>query len=265
MNTVRSKDGTAIAYDRVGKGAPLILVGGAFSYRGWKGFVQLADLLADRYTVVSYDRRGRGGSGNAAPYAVEREFEDLEAIVEVAGGSAHVFGMSSGSVLALKAAGAGVAVDRLVMYQPPFIVDTEGHVAPPGFAARLDELVAKDDRSGAAKHFMRHGMGVPAPFVAMMRAARPLWRNLKAVAPTLPYDLAVMGEDVQGRPLQNEPWAGIATPTLIADGGKSPAQLRRAADQLAERLPNARRRTLDGQSHNVAMQVLAPAIHEFLR
>jgi pimeloyl-ACP methyl ester carboxylesterase len=263
VNSVRSKDGTTIAFDRIGQGPPLIVVGGAFSSRTWKGYLQLAELLAERFTVVIYDRRGRGDSGDTPPYAVEREIEDLEALIEAAGGAAFVWGMSSGAVLALRAADAGLPIRKLALYQPPFLVDTNGHLPPADFAKRLGELVAADRRGKAVAYFMQKGMGAPARFVTLMRLARPLWSKLKAVAHTLPYDYAVMGETVRGRPLAAEPWASIATPTLVLDGGKSPISLHKAADALAALLPNARRRTLDGQSHNVSMKILAPALDEF--
>jgi pimeloyl-ACP methyl ester carboxylesterase len=262
--TVRSRDGTPIAYDRAGDGPALVLVGGAFSYRGWKGWTQLAELLAPRFRVISYDRRGRGDSGDAPEYAVEREIEDLGALVEAVGGAADVFGMSSGGVLALRAAAAGVPIEQAVVYQPPFSVDPSGHVPPPDFAARLDQLVGSGRRAEAVSYFMREGMGAPRAFVGVLRIARPIWRNLEAVAHTLPYDLAVMDGTVHGTPLGREPWASIAPPTLVVDGGKSPASLRTAADALAERLPHAERRTLEGQSHNPSMKVLAPVLEEFL-
>lgn len=262
--TVRSKDGTPIAYDSAGDGPALILVGGAFSFRRYKNWLQLVELLAPRFRVWNYDRRGRGDSGDAPAYAVERELEDLDALVREAGGSAHVFGMSSGGVLALRAAAAGVPVDRAVVYQPPFSVGTSGHLPPPDFGTRLRELTAQDKRGAAASYFMRQGMGVPRPLVALFRLARPLWRNLEAVAHTLPYDYAVMDGTVHGKPLAREPWASIATPTLVVDGGKSPASLRKAADTLAAHMPNAERRTLEGQSHNLSMKMLAPVLEEFL-
>ena len=264
MTSVRSQDGTSIAYDRVGNGPPLIVIGGAFSYRRWKGFVQLAELLGDRFTVVNYDRRGRGDSGDTTEYAVQREVEDIAALVDELGGDAAAFGMSSGGVLALRAAGAGVPLAKLVVYQPPFVVGGAGHRPPPDFGARLQELAAADRRGAAAAYFMREGMGAPAPFVALMRLARPLWANLKAVAHTLPYDHAVMGETLSGEPLCESPWSTITTPTLVVDGAKSPASLHAAADQLAARLPRGERRTLAGQSHNVSMKALAPAIAEFV-
>jgi pimeloyl-ACP methyl ester carboxylesterase len=263
-STVRSKDGTSIAYDSAGDGPALILVGGAFSYRGWKGWRELTELLAPRFAVIGYDRRGRGDSGDAPEYAVEREIEDLDALVQAAGGSAHVFGMSSGGVLALRAAAVGVPMERTVVYQPPFSVDATGHLPPPDFEPRLRELVRSGRRGAAASYFMRRGMGVPRAFVALLRLARPLWRNLEAVAHTLPYDYAVMGETVHGKPLGPEPWASVTTPTLVVDGGKSPASLHKAADALAAYMPYAEQRTVAGQSHNVSMEVLAPVLEEFL-
>jgi pimeloyl-ACP methyl ester carboxylesterase len=264
VNTARSRDGTTIAFDRIGAGPAVVTVGGAFSYRSWKGFERLADVLADRFSVVTYDRRGRGDSGNTQPYAVEREIEDLDAVIEAVGEPALVWGISSGGVLALRAAASGVPISRLVVYQPPFSVDDHGHLPPPDFGARLDELVAANRRGDAVAYFMTKGMGVPTVFVRLLPVVRPIWRRLAAVAHTLPYDYAVMGDTVSGKPLDASPWTSIDTPTLVLAGGKSPASLHGAADALAALLPNAERRTLDGQSHNVSMNVLGPVLAEFL-
>ena len=261
--TVRSRDGTPIAYDTAGDGPAVILVGGAFSYRRYRSWVQLAELLAPRFAVIGYDRRGRGDSGDTPEYAVEREIEDLGAVVDAAGGSAHVFGMSSGGVLALRAAATGVPIERAVVYQPPFSVDASGHLPPPDFESRLAALVASGDRGATVRYFMREGMGAPRALVGALRLARPLWRNLEAVAHTLPYDYAVMNGTVHGTPLSREPWSSIESPTLVLDGGKSPASLRNAADALALHMPHAHRRTLAGQSHNLSMTVLAPVLEEF--
>lgn len=261
---VRSKDGTSIAYDSAGDGPALILVGGAFSYRRYKSWLQLVELLAPRFRVVNYDRRGRGDSGDAPEYAVEREIEDLAALVAETGGTADVFGMSSGAVLALRAAAAGVPLRRAVLYQPPFSVDASGHLPPPDFERRLGELTSSGRRGAAVSYFMREGMGAPRPFVGVLRLARPIWKNLEAVAHTLPYDYAVMDGTVHGQPLAREPWASVEIPTLVLDGGKSPASLRRAADALAARLPDSERRTLPDQSHNLSMKALAPVLEEFL-
>jgi pimeloyl-ACP methyl ester carboxylesterase len=262
MNTVRSQDGTTVAFDRSGAGPPVILVGGAFSYRRYKGTVELAELLARRFSVINYDRRGRGDSGDTAPYAVEREIEDLAALIEAAGGSASVWGMSSGAVLALRAAATGLEIPRLALYQPPFNVGG-GRVPPGDFGTRLDELVASGQRGKAVAWFMTKGMGMPALFVNLMRLHRPLWKRLEAVAHTLPYDLAVMGDTVTGKPLEAEPWGSVEAETLVVDGSKSPASLREAADAIAAAVPGAARRTLEGQSHNVSMKALAPVLEEF--
>jgi pimeloyl-ACP methyl ester carboxylesterase len=265
MRTVTSKDGTTIAFDRFGDGPPVILVGGAFSYRNYKWSVQLAHLLAaEQLMAINYDRRGRGDSGDSAPYAVEREFEDLEAVIsDLGGGPVDVWGMSSGGVLALRAAAAGLPIRKLAIYQPPFTVDRSGHVPPPDFGSRLDELTASGQRGSAVMWFMTKGMGVPTPVVWGMRLARPLWSRLKAVAHTLPYDYAVMGDTTAGAPLASELWSSIAAPTLIIDGSKSGPAVAHAADSLAREMPHSRRLTLDRQSHNVKPGKLAPVLREF--
>ena len=226
--------------------------------------MQLTELLAPRFTVIGYDRRGRGDSGDAPEYAVEREIEDLGALVQ----AAVRVGARVRDVVgrrARPAGGRGRRADRAaVVYQPPFSVDASGHLPPPDFESRLDALVASGDRGATVRYFMREGMGAPRALVGALRLARPLWRNLEAVAHTLPYDYAVMNGTVHGTPLAHEPWASIATPTLVLDGGKSPASLRNAADALALHMPNADRRTLAGQSHNLSMNVLAPVLEDFL-
>jgi hypothetical protein len=167
-------------------------------------------------------------------------------------------------VLALRAAATGVPIRRAVVYQPPFSVDASGHLPPEDFGERLTELAASGRRSATVKYFMREGMGAPRALVAFLRLARPIWSNLEAVAHTLPYDYAVMDGTVAGRPLAPEPWVSIATPTLVLDGARSPASLHRAADALAAHLLDARRRTLEGQSHNLSMKMLAPVLEDFL-
>ena len=262
MNETTSSDGTTIAFDRIGEGPAVILVGGAFSYRSFPKMVELADLLAERFTVINYDRRGRGGSGNTTDYAVEREIQDLDALIDAAGGSASLWGWSSGGVLALRAAAAGLNIERLAVYEPPFMVDASHRLPPTDFATRLSELTAADRRSAAVKYYMTKGMGVPAPIVTLMRLT-PFWSRLKAVAHTLPYDWAVMGDTMAGRPLSAEEWARVTVPTLVIAGEKSPLELRRAAEALAAVLPDARLHLLARQSHNVSMKVLAPVLKEF--
>jgi pimeloyl-ACP methyl ester carboxylesterase len=262
MTTTHSYDGTAIAYERSGEGPPLILVDGALCHRAFGPSRPLAAELADRFTVYTYDRRGRGESGDTAPYAVEREVEDLEAVIAAAGGSAHVYGISSGAVLALEAAHRGAAIDSLALYEPPFIVDDSRPPLPADYPARLEQLIAAGRRGDAVRLFMRQ-VGMPAALVALMRFMPP-WRKLKAVAPTLRNDAAVMGATQAGQPLPADRWSHASVPTLVVTGGKSEPWMHRGNEQLADLLPNAERRVLDGQNHMVKPKVLAPLLTEHL-
>jgi pimeloyl-ACP methyl ester carboxylesterase len=262
MHTVLSRDGTPIAFDRLGEGPPVILMGGAFSYRAFPKMVELGRLLADGFTVVNYDRRGRGDSGDSAPYAVEREIEDLEALIAAVGPPASVWGWSSGGVLALRAAASGLEIDRIAVYEPPFMVKASHRLPPADFGARLDELVAADRRRDAVRYYMREGMGIPGIVVALMRFA-PFWSKLEATAHTLPYDWAVMGDTMTGRPLSADEWSSVQVRTLVLAGEKTPVPLFAAAEALAGVLPDARHYVLPRQSHNVSMPALAPVLKEF--
>ena len=263
MQTVTSKDGSRIAYDRHGSGLVVILVGGALGYRKFEKMEELAQLLAVRCTVINYDRRGRGDSTEVKPFAVEREIEDLQALIEAEGGSASLWGWSSGGALALRAAGAGIGVERVSVYEVPFMVTPEAKRPTPDYGERLDELVAAGDRSGAVKHFMRNAMGIPAPFVALMPLL-PMWKGLKATAPTLPYDWAVLGKHTMyGAPLDPREWASVTMPTQVVYGAKSPAVLQEGSRALADVLLNAELRELEGISHNVKMEALTPVLAEF--
>jgi pimeloyl-ACP methyl ester carboxylesterase len=263
MEEVRSRDGTKIAFDRFGGGPAVILIGGAFSYRKFPKMVELAELLSDSFTVINYDRRGRGDSGDTPPFSVEREIEDLEDLIQAAGGSASLWGWSSGGVLALRAAAAGIGVEKVLPYDPVFVVDQAGSPPPDDFARRLDELVAQDRRSEAVRLFMTEAMGVPRIMVAGMRLM-PFWSRLKAVAHTLPYDYALTENTVRGEAPRAEDWADVQVPALVMYGAKAPERLRRGAQAIADVLPNARLRALEGQSHNPSMKAVAPAIKEFL-
>jgi pimeloyl-ACP methyl ester carboxylesterase len=263
VDKVKSSDGTAIAFDRLGQGPPVILVGGAFSWRRWKGFVELADLLSERFTVLNYDRRGRGDSGDAKPYAVEREFEDLQAMISAAGGTASVWGLSSGGILALEAARAGVAIERIAAYEPPFIVDASEGLPPDDFMAQIDALVEREQRSQAVKYFMARVMGIPSLIPSLMSLWPPMWSKLKATAHTLPYEAALIDRYVRGRPIDDAYWTSVATPTLIVSGEKSPEKLRKGAAAIAAALPNAEHYALAGVSHNVKMSALAPVLLDF--
>lgn len=261
MDIVRSSDGTRIAFDRIGEGPPVIIVGGAFNDRSSPA--PLAELLAPSFTVFRYDRRGRGDSGDTAPYAVEREREDIEALIGEAGGAASLFGHSSGAVLALEAAARGVAVTKLVLYEAPFIVDDSRPPLPEDAVSQLRGLVATGRRGDAVEYFMTAAIGIPAEAVAGMRS-EPMWTQMEALAHTLAYDVTVMADNVAGRPLPAERWASVKVPTLVMDGAESPAWQRHSAQQLAQVLPEAERRSLEGQDHGAAPEVLAPVLEEFL-
>lgn len=263
MHTVHSADGTTIAYDQQGEGPAVILVNGALGYRNFKLMTTLMDLLSERCTVINYDRRGRGDSDEAGPFAVEREIEDIAALIDAAGGRASLWGFSSGGALALRAAGAGIGVEKLAVYEVPFMVDPHDKMPAPDYGQRLDELVAAGDRRGAVKHFMRGAMGIPAPVVAAMRLM-PMWKQLVANAMTLPYDWAALGEhNMRGEPLRNEEFASVTVPTLVVHGAKSPSNLQKGSRALADVLPHAELRTLPGVSHNLKAKPLAPMLLEF--
>lgn len=260
MNTVTSNDGTTIAFDRSGGGPPVILVGGALSDR--TAAARLAALLAPRFTVISYDRRGRGDSGDTPPYAVDREIEDLAALIDAAGGDAFVFGHSSGAALALHAAAAGIAIPRLALYEPPFSVDDSRVALPADYGSHLDELIASGRRGDAVEYFMTVAVAAPPELVAGMRHS-PGWPAMEAMAHTITYDNAVMGDTMRGSPAPLRRFAAVQAPTLVMDGGASPAWLQNAARALASVLPDAQHRTLEGQTHGFDPAVLAPVLVEF--
>lgn len=259
---VISKDGTAIAYDQSGQGPAVILVDGALCYRASGPSAPLALLLAQHFTVFTYDRRGRGESGDTQPYAIEREVEDLEALINAAGGSAFVYGISSGAALALEAAIRLPAIQKLALYEAPFIVDDSRSPVAVDYVAQLDAMLAANDRAAAVKHFMTKGVGMPAIFVVLMQFM-PAWPKLKAVAHTLPYDTSLTVDQQRGKPLPAERWGAASVPTLVAAGGKSPAWMRHAMQALAEILPGAQHRTLAGQTHMLDPKVVAPVLVEF--
>ncbi|MER5988243.1 alpha/beta hydrolase [Streptomyces sp. NPDC001787] len=265
-STVVSHDGTTIAFERSGRGPAVILVSSALADRS--DTRKLAGLLAPHFTVVNYDRRGRGASSDGADYAVRREIDDMAALIEHLGGSASVFGSSSGAVLALRAAAAGLNIERLALYEPPFAVVPGDFGPPEGFARHIDGLLAEDRRGEAVKAFMTKAQGMPGFMVATMRLMPKVWSNLTAMAHTLPYDIAVMGDTQQGRPLRAEEWSSVAAPTLVITGSKSPDGFRSAARAIVEVLPDAGHRTLQGLSHGAVVMApgkLAPGLVEFLR
>jgi pimeloyl-ACP methyl ester carboxylesterase len=261
-NAVLSKDGTEIAFDRIGHGLPVILVDGALCYRGMGPSGPLAELLAQDFTVFTYDRRGRGDSGDTAPYAVEREVEDIAALLSEAGGTAFVWGISSGAVLALEATNRLSGIKKLALYEAPFIVDHSRSATQDNWT-RIGEAVAANRRSDAVRLFMKM-VGVPDLFIALMRLM-PVWSKLKAVAHTLPYDGALVQDNQRGAPLPAGRWTSVTVPSVVMDGGKSPAWMRNANRALASVLPNAQYRTLEGQSHMLNAKAHAPVLVEFFK
>lgn len=266
MRKVISKDGTHIAFDQSGQGPALILVGGATAIRLFEA--SLAAALAPNFTVFAYDRRGRGDSGDTAPYAVEREVEDIDALITDAGGSALVFGHSSGAILALEAARLlPTKIAKLAVYEPPFIIDDSRPPAPEDFAQHLTELVSSGRRGEAVEYFMTQ-VGTPAEMIAGMRQS-PMWPGLEAIAQTLAYDVTIIGDTESGNPLTLGKWASVTVPTLVMDGTvflgreENHVFMQHGAQELANILPHAQRRTLEGQDHGPADEVLAPALKVF--
>ena len=260
METVHSKDDTPIAFDRVGRGPLVILVGGALSDRS--AGAPIAGLLSQRFTVITFDRRGRGDSGDAATYAVEREVEDLGALVAEADGAASVFGHSSGAVLALEGAVRGLPITKLALYEPPFIVDDSRPLLPEDYERRLTELISSGRRGDAVELFMTAAVGVPPEMVAQMRTS-PIWPAMEALAHTLPYDGAIMGDTMDGNPASMKRWTSVTVSTLAMDGGASPEWARNAVRALVEVLPDAQHLTLEGQTHAADPEVVAPALERF--
>src|SRR5216683_3588446 len=260
MNTVTSKDETKIAYDKIGRGPAVILVAGALCSRSFWSGPELAKLLAPHFTVYNYDRRGRGDSGDTKPYAVEREVEDIEALIDEAGGAACLYGHSSGAALALEAAiRLGKKVTKLAMYDAPYNDEREAKLAWRAYIQQLTELLAADRRGDAVALFMEL-VGTPAGQIEAMRHA-PAWPMLEALAPTLAYDhAAILGEDASvptGRA------ALVTAPTLVMNGGASYAFMYDTAQALGKAIPNAQVRTLEGQTHDVDPDVLASVLMEF--
>ena len=261
MPQVTSKDGTRIDYDQRGDGPPVILIDGALQHRAIDPSTEvLADILARTMSVMHYDRRGRGESGDTSPYAVAREIEDIEALIAAAGGGAvRLYGMSSGAVLAIEAASALAArVGKLAAYEPP--IDVEQSAEESWAAVREQEgFAARNDGSGAVAAFIR-STGAPAEAVEAMQQA-PDWAGFARVGHTLAYDLRLLAEATDGGLPQR--WQQARMPALIIDGDASFPFMGAGADAVARALPDARRRTLAGQTHEVEAAVLGPVLAEF--
>ena len=262
MNKVISKDGTEIAYETKGSGKAVILVDGAMCYRSFGPMGHLSDLLAPHFKVYIYDRRGRGESTNSKPYELEREVEDLDALIQAAGGSAYLYGISSGACLALEAAiTLGDRVSKLAIYEAPYSSAIDAIVEWKEYRCKLSELISMHQNGNAVVYFMEF-VHTPADQIKGMRQA-PVWPMFEAIAPTLIYDAAAMGED-RSAPIRRA--AGVRVPTLVMDGGAdqdSRPFMHPTATSLAQAIPHAQHRTLAGQTHDVNTEVLAPMLVEF--
>ena len=264
MKTVNSKDGTTIAFDQWGEGPVVVLVDGALQYRAFdQGMVQLAERLAPRFKVIHYDRRGRGDSTDNTDRhsnALAREIEDIEALIDDAGGSASLYGISSGAALAMEAAiQLGPKVEKLAMYEPPYNDAAAARQSWMEYTEQLSELLAADRKGDAVALFMM-AVGAPADQVEGMRQ-HPLWPMWESVAPTLAYDhIADLGEDAS---LPVERAAKVTVPTLVMSGSESFPFMHTTAAALANAIPDAQHRLLAGQTHEVSSEALAPVLIEF--
>ena len=263
--TVTSRDGTTIAFERSGAGPAIVLVGAALADRS--GVARLARVLAQHFTVINYDRRGRGRSTDTPPYLVEREVDDIAALIDAAGGPCSLFGSSSGAVLALDAAHRlGGKIKALFLYEPPFIIDDSRPPMAEDLAGAIDGLVAAGQRNQAVKLFFAKGMGIPAVIVTMMRLLMPGWSKMAAMAHTVRYDLAILAGTQAGQPLPPTRWASAQAPTLVMVGSRSEPFFHTGAKALAGMLANAQYRPLEGRDHSAVMmapKVLGAAVEGF--
>jgi len=253
-----SADGTAIAYDCSGRGEPLIIVGGIFSDRSTTA--ALAAALSRQFSVINFDRRGRGESGNTAPYTVEREVEDIAALIDAAGGQAMLFGHSAGAALCLHASAAGLAVTRLALYEPPYGPDDElSKSQSRELAVKVKAALAEDRRSEAIRLFFAN-FGLPAEMLDGM-ADDP---RMLGVAPTMRHDFEIMGELSRGGVIPEDVVSTVRVPTVVMAGGDSPEFFHDTASRLVELLPAARLQVVDGCDHSAPAELVAPALAGFL-
>ena len=256
MPRVTSNDGTAIAFDKAGSGPALIIVGGALSGRTMNGDTTLVARLKDHFTVITYDRRGRGESGDVQPYTVDREIDDIAALIDQAGGKAHLFGVSSGAALALQAAAklGPDRVSRLALYEPPY-------GQPQREFTRIKDSVnvlVKTGQPGDAAAFFLTAIGTPPETVQGMKSS-PAWEGIKKIDFTLAYDYEVLGD---GR-IPEDVVRAVSIPTLVMDGEKTMDFMHATAARLATLAPNGTRATLKGQTHQVKGDVVGPVLIDF--
>lgn len=258
MPVVTSKDGTTIAYSVQGAGPAIVLVDGALCSRNFGPMPGYSKLLADSFTVYWYDRRGRGESGDTPPFAIEREVEDLAAVIQATGGTPFVFGASSGAALALQGAAAGLPMRKLLMYEAPYVPVPPGGKTAAQHVEALWKLVRADQRGAAVRYFMCDVVGMPK-LMGYAFALFPMWSKLKQVAHTLPYDLSIMADDS----LLTSRVQGLKIPTMVAGGAKSPQSLKDAVTKVAAAVPGATLRWVPGQTHNLGAAPAAAMMKEF--
>lgn len=254
-----SRDGTTIAYETIGSGPSLVLVDGAMCYRDFGPCRSLAEHLKNQFSVTFYDRRGRGESGNTEPYAPEREYEDLAAVIDAIGGDAYVLGFSSGGALALQAAASGVPMKKLASYEAPYVGINQSKGRTPDYLADLQALLAKDDREGALGYFMVDMVGGPKYLPLMFKLMPKVLTQLKAVAPTLPNDARVMNTFTA----PTATLAKISVPTLVMGGSKAKPNMTKAVADVAAAVPGSIHKTLPGQTHQVKDAAIAPELVTF--
>jgi len=262
LDTVTSSDGTTIAFERKGDGPAVILVSGALRDRSHPTQRELTAQLARRFTVFNYDRRGRGDSSDTRPYSVHREVEDIDALICKAGGSAFVYGASSGALLALEAAASGLAIAKLALFEPPFVVDAGSPLLPEDYPHRIDEAVTSGNPARAVEMFLTTALGIPDELLGPMKA-EPSWSEMERLAHTLVYDGAIMRGSMSGDPPSRDRWAAASVPTLVINGQLSDDAVHAAARALCCVLVHARRRCLEDQESAPAPEVLAPVLREF--
>lgn len=257
MNTVISKDGTRIAYKKNGTGPVVILVDGAFCSKEFGPMPKLAPFLTQNFTVFTYDRRARGESGDTKPYAIEREIEDIDALIQFAGGAVCLFGISSGAILAMHAAAYGLSVIKLALFEPPFVANPNKHRTSNG-NQQLSHLISEGKRGEACSFYLTKIIGAPF-FIPFILRLTPNWTKMKANANSLPYDATICG-DFQ---IPGDVVSRITIPVIVIDSNKSPHPLRNAAHEVHKAMPNSLQKTLNGKVHDAPPEVLAPELIQF--
>ncbi len=256
ITNVISRDGTKIAYEKIGTGPSLIIVNGALSNRSMPGVKDLANLLAENFTVILYDRRGRGESTDTKPYSVDKEIEDLEAVIAAAGDSAYLYGSSGGAVLALRAALSLSTIKKIALYEPPFESATEEE-----YKDEKDSVKSKLSEGKVAEavtyFFKRRGM-TPEQLQGMQQS--PAWKEMLRMGHTLSYDFDVLGDGSIPAEISN-----IKIPALVMNGEKSFPLMRTTADKVAAKISGAVRKTIKDQTHAASADSIAPLLVEFFR